>query len=168
MESGAVETTTDESSQLCQACGLCCSGLLFGHVELHGDEVGWAEARRLPIVRTSGDESGKVVLPQPCACLTSSGACAEYDDRPGDCRRYVCALLANVRAKGTTLATALERVAGARKIAADLRAKLPADEKVPVSRLWSLAERAGNGVTKDPDALLQVIGLERYIAKYFR
>jgi Fe-S-cluster containining protein len=77
---------------LCQSCGLCCDGSLFGRVDLEPDEIEPARKHRLRIVG-----SGKA-FEQPCAALAKSGEgtgerrCSIYGERPRACRRFTCRL----------------------------------------------------------------------------
>jgi hypothetical protein len=76
---------------LCQSCGLCCDGSLFGRVRLEPSEVDSARRHRLPVVQNGGS------FEEPCTALVTQGAhhnCSIYVDRPESCRRFVCELYA--------------------------------------------------------------------------
>jgi Fe-S-cluster containining protein len=115
---------------LCQSCGLCCDGSLFGRVDLERDEVDTARRVRLRVV---GD--GKS-FEQPCSALapreaSSSGlrACGLYADRPLSCRRFVCRLYDRHTREGGPLEPRLDAVRRVRELVADLEARglTPAD-----------------------------------------
>jgi Fe-S-cluster containining protein len=78
-----------ELAILCQSCGLCCDGSLFGRVDLEPGEVESARRHRLPVV------AGGKAFEQPCSALLARGPgvhCSIYDERPASCRRFVCRL----------------------------------------------------------------------------
>jgi hypothetical protein len=106
---------------LCQACGLCCDGSLFGRVDLEPDEVDAARRRRLRVL--SSEES----FEQPCAALaiTASGVgrrCSIYEERPLSCRRFACRLYDRHRREGGPIEPRLEVVRRVRLLAASLEA----------------------------------------------
>jgi Fe-S-cluster containining protein len=114
---------------LCQSCGLCCDGSLFGRVGLEPEEVELARRRRLRVLpRAEGFE-------QPCAALASPGPrlgerrCSIYDDRPLACRRFVCRLLDRHRREGGAIEGRLSVVRRVRSLVASLEASglTPAD-----------------------------------------
>jgi Fe-S-cluster containining protein len=109
---------------LCQSCGMCCDGSLFGRVDLEPTEV---EAARRVRLRVLGD--GKS-FEQPCSALVpleprSAGrrACGVYADRPASCRRFVCRLFDRYRREGGPLEPRLEAVRRVRELVADLEAR---------------------------------------------
>jgi hypothetical protein len=76
---------------LCQSCGLCCDGSLFGRVRLESSEVDSARRHRLLVVA-----NGKS-FEQPCTALAKRDThhhCSIYAERPESCRRFVCELYA--------------------------------------------------------------------------
>ena len=80
--------STEEASQLCRSCGLCCNGVLHGFVNLVPAEVGRIKHLGLAPKRIKGNWA----FPQPCPCFADTG-CTIYADRPSVCRRYRCKLL---------------------------------------------------------------------------
>lgn len=74
-------------STLCQTCGMCCDGTIFGSVPL-GD--GPSPLPGLEVLR-----QGVRALPQPCQALEGT-RCSRYEDRPEACRRFICLLAAAV------------------------------------------------------------------------
>jgi hypothetical protein len=104
------------AEEVCLACGLCCSGALFGHV-LVTPEEGARLGRRLPILE------GRFL--QPCAAHEADGRCAVYEERPWRCREFACLVLRDVRAGWLPEGDAAALVAQARALAASLRARTP-------------------------------------------
>jgi Fe-S-cluster containining protein len=114
-------------SSLCQACGLCCDGSLFGRVGLEPDEVEGARKRRLHVVR------GAASFEQPCSALAvdadgdgESRRCSIYDDRPLSCRRFVCRLHEKYRREGGAIDAPLAVVRRVRELLASLASLDPA------------------------------------------
>lgn len=100
---------------LCQACGLCCNGVLFRDVQLAPErERSTLTGAGLPV----RDLKRKCVLPQPCAALGNDLRCAIYAQRPEQCRRFECLLYQSVAANQTPPASALQIIASARRAAA--------------------------------------------------
>jgi Fe-S-cluster containining protein len=88
-----------ELTALCQSCGLCCDGSLFGRVRLEPGEVEPARRHRLLVVANARS------FEEPCTALVKRDArhhCSIYAERPESCRRFVCALYAgHVREPGS-------------------------------------------------------------------
>jgi Fe-S-cluster containining protein len=108
---------------LCQSCGLCCDGSLFGRVTLQPEEVVVAKKSRLRVIST-----GKG-FEQPCSALvrTTPGAgehvaCSIYDERPLACRRFVCRLHDRFRREGGPIEPRLAAVFRVRQLLAMLEA----------------------------------------------
>lgn len=126
--------------ELCVACGLCCSGALFGHVSLTEDDAARL-SRRLPVLGRR--------LVQPCPAHAEDGRCTIYEDRPADCERYACGVLERVRAGSMTAGEAATLVARARELAAAVRRAVPGsgplwpdvDRFVEDSAEWRRAHR---------------------------
>jgi uncharacterized protein len=117
---------TDLAS-LCQSCGLCCDGSLFGLVVLAPEEVEPARRRRLPLVA-----SGRG-FEQPCAALDAEvdgrRTCSIYAERPLSCRKFSCRLHDRHRREGGPLAPRLAAVRRVRELlrALDASGMKPAD-----------------------------------------
>jgi len=140
------EDATDAG--ICGACGLCCDGLLFSHVEVTLEEEPAMRRHRLPLF-----EQGAVrAFAQPCAAHHGDH-CAAYADRPEPCADYRCNLLRCVDAGETGRAQALSRVAEARALVDGLRALVrPAsDDGAPPRNLWDAlaAQIAADGPPAD-------------------
>lgn len=107
-------TGPQPGAALCRACGLCCDGSLFRAVELGADDS-------LPGAATLQDQ-----LPQPCA-FHSAGACNIYASRPGQCRAFVCRVLAAVQAGERDIGWARARIEAMRHLLAGLGDVLPGE-----------------------------------------
>jgi len=118
--------------QLCQACALCCNGVLFKDVELqaHDDPIR-LEAARLTLQRTPG----KTLLPQPCDALCEDRSCAIYASRPSRCRDFDCHLLQETGAGRLPLDSALRTVGQAARKAERVRTLLARLESTPRTHL---------------------------------
>jgi hypothetical protein len=102
---------------LCPACALCCDGALFRDVELQaGDDAG--ELRRLGLPLAS--RGGTTRLRQPCAALEGC-RCRLYEQRPGLCRQFDCALLKAVQAGRLSVERALRHIQQTRRLADRVR-----------------------------------------------
>jgi Fe-S-cluster containining protein len=120
-EAKAAESATEADLEvLCQSCGLCCDGSLFGRVDLQPEEVESARRRRLRVLPSvKGFE-------EPCTALASSGPglvdrrCSIYDERPLSCRRFVCRLYDRYRRKGGLIEEQLAVVRRVRLLVATL------------------------------------------------
>jgi Fe-S-cluster containining protein len=116
-DSGAVE---GDLALLCQSCGMCCDGSLFGRVDLEPEEVETARRHRLRVLPEAR------AFEQPCAALASSGPglatrrCSMYDERPASCRRFACRLYDRHRQEGGPIEERLRVVRRVRDLAASL------------------------------------------------
>jgi hypothetical protein len=120
---------------LCQACGLCCDGSLFGRAALEPGERAAALKNRLRVLDNgSGFE-------QPCSALapvesahSARRYCAVYDERPLSCRRFTCRLYERHRREGGPLDLRLEAVRRVRQLLSELDASgyRPGDLERPV------------------------------------
>ena len=118
------KTVDADLAILCQSCGLCCDGSLFGKVPLDREEVGLARRHRLRVV----DNGTR--FEQPCIALSprdgSSGqerVCSIYDERPRSCRSFVCRLYDRHRREGGPLGPRLIAARRVRELVAELEAQ---------------------------------------------
>lgn len=132
---------------VCQACGLCCSGALFTDVDLQMPEADRLRTHdpKAPIrVSPSENEipenrisaanakvvpsqtvSPKVGMDQPCRFLVGS-RCSVYEDRPSKCQKFDCTLVGKIENAEISARDALSLVAVARQHVAQLDAGIPA------------------------------------------
>ncbi|MEO8799265.1 MAG: YkgJ family cysteine cluster protein, partial [Polyangiaceae bacterium] len=101
---------------LCQSCGLCCDGSLFGRARLAPDEVGSARKHRLRVVASEGS------FEQPCSALVDR-ACMIYDARPRACHAFTCRLYERHVREGGPLEARTAIVARVRALFAELEAR---------------------------------------------
>lgn len=114
----------ESADQLCLACGLCCDGTLFHHVQLlPGDDAGKLKALGLP-VKTPRARTPVARFPQPCAALCADRTCRIYADRPKQCRSFECGVLKDLQAGRLAAAPALRLVKQARGDADKIRGLL--------------------------------------------
>jgi hypothetical protein len=112
----------EELATLCQSCGLCCDGSLFGRVPLATEEALAARQRHLRVLANG------TAFEQPCTALASpNGAderrvCSVYRDRPRACRGFVCRLHERHRREGGPLEPRIATVRRVRQLIADVRA----------------------------------------------
>jgi uncharacterized protein len=106
---------------LCQSCGMCCDGSLFGVARLEPDEVSGARKNRLPVLDS---ERG---FHQPCPALAPVGdtgegqrGCSIYEERPRACRSFTCRLLARFAREGGPLEPRMAAVRRVRELVAFL------------------------------------------------
>lgn len=106
------EPVPTDGARLCGACGMCCDGTLFDHVDIAPENATELAAAGVRV------EIGRSRLPQPCSAHRPSsgadGACTVYDIRPQPCRSFRCLALRRVGAGELPLEDALAQVAEAR------------------------------------------------------
>jgi len=117
-----IEPGQSQATALCMACGLCCTGHLFNWVRLKPSELDPIEGLGVPVMRSDPTERG-FSLP----CPLWNGACSIHDSPayPRACKAYRCKLLKAAAAGAEVLPAALETVARARAMIAELEAYLP-------------------------------------------
>ena len=123
-----------DASRLCQECGLCCSGAIFGRVEL-------AEQDDPERIRKLGDfivesEVGPQ-MPLPCKAFVTK--CTIYEDRPHCCRMFECRLRVRVKEAFLPIKDALEVVEQTREMIDEIHRRL--EEIGEHNRHWPLITR---------------------------
>jgi len=107
--------------QLCLACGLCCDGTLFDHVQLAAsDDAKKLKALGLPVV-VSRSSTPVTRFVQPCAALCADRSCRLYTDRPLQCRDFECGVYKDAKADRISFAAAQRLVKQARRQAERIR-----------------------------------------------
>ena len=104
-------------SDLCLACGLCCNGVLFDQGVLLPTEFNLAHEIGLTIL--AGDDNEMPTFRMPCPCF-QQGRCSTYRKRPEACGRYRCDLLQALKTQEIDLDAALEQVAQAKALIAEI------------------------------------------------
>lgn len=106
-----------DASGLCLACGLCCNGTLFSKVRLGtGDDADRLRELGFPVNNDPSPE-----FAQPCLALGADCCCRIYGERPGQCRKFECALLTRVSAGKQSTEQALSLILSARSQAQTVR-----------------------------------------------
>lgn len=99
-------TVSDTASQqsICQACGICCDGTLFGQADIDssGPDPSWPAE----VIRSVSD--GKK-LPQPCPAYQKQ-LCVIYSSRPKICVDFSCILLKEYSSGTISLQEALSTI----------------------------------------------------------
>ena len=156
-------------SALCQACGLCCQGQLYGWVKLLPHEVALAESWPVEMIRHEAASGFK----QPCGCFREQ-RCTVYAERPQTCVNYRCRLLLGLGQGEISQAMALGRVAQARGLFDKLQRQLP---PTTGKRIWeriidrwdlpAFRSLLASGEI-DSDTLMTILALDVLLTKYFR
>jgi Fe-S-cluster containining protein len=129
----------DSGEQLCLACGLCCDGSLFDHVQLGaGDDAKKLKALGLP-VSVARTKTAITHFRQPCVALCADRSCRVYADRPGQCRSFECGVFKDAQAGRIKSTAALKLVKQARQRVEKVRRLLRALGDIDETR--SLNER---------------------------
>ena len=138
---------------LCQACGLCCNGVMFHTVRLQpADSAKELAALGLKLKRKKGAH----YILQPCPAWQDS-QCSIYAARPERCRLFECRQLQRVATGETTEAAALEKIRDVQSRVAHLEALLAragrTDAKKPLTKRCEKILAEPLDATSDPDAL---------------
>lgn len=105
------------ASRLCEACGMCCNGVMFfGAVLQPGDDPRALAALGLRIKK----QGGVPHLLQPCSAH-QNGGCTVYNHRPVRCRVFVCRQLMDLASGATTEPRALEKIREAGELVTQIR-----------------------------------------------
>lgn len=127
-----------QSGELCQACGVCCTGAFFSHVNVAEKEV--ARLNGTSITTYTGKKD-KPVFDQPCPALSGT-SCSIYDKRPGSCRSFLCALTRKVLNGQVDFDTAIATVTELKAITEWLRTNAPTDMLESIERSPSQPQSA--------------------------
>lgn len=146
--------------ELCNVCGHCCNGVLYGEVPVESQEVE-------PLVQLGLTIRGKGpphAFAQPCACHRDSRRTI-YENRPQTCATYTRRVLKRYLAADTTLSESVAAVERVNAIVARLRTKVPGGALEDVGRrLRSLADPAEDEIEwrrRNAEALLDLMSLRQ-------
>ena len=116
------EVRESQANILCKACGLCCTGHLFGWTKLKSIELNSMEELGVQVLRSSPSQRG---FNQPCPLW--QGQCTIYQSPhyPHFCRTYKCKLLKKLLDETTPLMEALDSIQQAKEIIRGVEALLP-------------------------------------------
>jgi hypothetical protein len=159
-------STSFDPSDLCTACGLCCSGAVFDFGPLAPEEVEQARGCGMAVL-DAGDEFGFAL---PCPALDGA-FCTAYANRPATCRNYRCQLLRAAEAGEVAVEDALGIIASAREAAALVTAQLPKGESITDARRRRRKAAVSDGAAMmiAPPGLMMALGmLDLVIDQHFR
>ena len=158
-----------DGTPLCIDCGLCCNGVLYGHVDVPNDEVDELVALGFAIHR----DTERPTFQQPCPMLRGT-LCSVYADRPSTCRKYRCALLTRYQNEELSLEESISIVAKAKELVREVNEGLPANATLRTLRNERSANFAGIESVAENDRAqftrrhLRLAMLERFLDRYFR
>ncbi len=111
-------------SELCQACGLCCQGILFdyGHVFTHEIEQNTEHWQRAGVDWYEVD--GEFRFRLPCLAHDRDGRCSCYAVRPQVCAGFHCRLLMRHQSGELPATEALRIIDRMARLCAGLRQQL--------------------------------------------
>jgi hypothetical protein len=114
------------ASDLCKACGLCCTGHLFVWGKLKSTEIQSAKDLGLHVLGSEPNDRG---FSQPCSLW--DGECTIYTSAhyPHFCSLYKCKLLKELMDESITLPGALLVVQDAKEMIEEVESELPASSK---------------------------------------
>ena len=159
---------------ICGACGLCCDGSFFGHVEVTSAEEPALRRHVLPLF----PQGSVLAFAQPCAAHCGDH-CGAYADRPQPCVDYRCTLLRRLDAGEVGRPEALARIAEARALVTGLRTLAgPArDGRAASQSLWAIVDSrvAADGAVDTPTwrrahqtFLLEIVAVTTFLRRYFQ
>ena len=170
--------SAQQSTELCVACGVCCTGSLFSHVIVSEKE---AAVLKNTVIKTHINKKGKIVFDQPCPALSGT-SCSIYEKRPGSCRAFLCKLTRNVLNGETQLDSALETVAELKAVSAWLIENTPVDMIKPQANpstqqpqsidgalsAWQKLKNEGGDITEEAVRTNSLGLLQVLMGLYFR
>ena len=116
----ASRPTPASGQDLCKACGLCCTGVWFSHVNLESAEFELARNAGMQVQMVEGQPRAY----QPCS-LHRHGQCSAYHSwRPAACGEFRCRLLDHFTTGQIGFEQALGHVNAARGMAERIRAEV--------------------------------------------
>jgi len=150
-----------EATELCKACGLCCTGHLFSWVRLKAVELTPLEKLGLNVIRSDPRQRG---FTQPCPMW--NGICTIYQSNhyPRGCDSYKCKLLRELLDESVVLPKALRTVKQAMKMIREVEALLPAAPNVSFRERLIAQVEHGNA---DADFQQKSNSLLAFFDKYF-
>lgn len=92
----------NEGQKLCVSCSMCCSGTLFGNLQITEEE-----RERLGPRADYFYKEDKLCLRLGCKLIGSNGVCQAFETRPSGCGEYQCALLKKLNRREIDLERAL-------------------------------------------------------------
>lgn len=152
--------SADQETRLCEACGLCCLGVLHSAAQLQPEEL--PRARGLGL--TVWEQPTGSVFSLPCPLYRDHG-CTIYPQRPHVCGAYACLLLRRLRAAEVSFAVALPLAVSARAQYEQIMSRLPEGATAP-ERFWELTLPVSN-LAPSQDMLLDLVTLDVTCRRHF-
>ncbi|NUM45085.1 MAG: YkgJ family cysteine cluster protein [Anaerolineales bacterium] len=118
-----MDETQEALTQLCKACGLCCTGRLFIWAKLRPAELDPAEALGMTVFRSDPTQRG---FGHPCPLWQGQCTIYETPHYPKVCRAYTCNVFDEVQAQKIPLTRALTIIEEAKILFREVEALLPA------------------------------------------
>ena len=158
-------TRSSVSERLCNACGLCCNGVMFHTVRLQpNDAAPELVALGLKLKRKRRQDW----ILQPCPAY-HDGQCSIYAQRPERCRRFECRQLQQVETGEITEEVALEKIRDVQRRAAQLDTLSRRDDgglrKGPLSKRCETALAEWFDATTHPELVVPREELARGLAE---
>lgn len=151
----------NRSSELCTACGICCSGAIFNYARIEADEDSDTYAR---ILKIEPDEQGWR-FDLPCIALCGT-ACSTYAVRPRICGDYKCQVLTRLEQGELGFDEAAGFVSEARAAVDRVTACLRPDENLATARTrWRSMD---DNWRENPQFHLQMTALNLLLDREFR
>ncbi|MBB4612566.1 hypothetical protein [Novosphingobium taihuense] len=154
-------------SRLCLSCGLCCDGTLYEDAKIRDDEVASVEGIGL---KTGRNAEGHATFLFACHYLDGA-CCTRYDQwRPSVCGKYFCRLQEKVRRNELAEDQAFDKIATARRLAADVKKALPTGMPIFEARhhFARLAARQPDLTPEEARFVVKMFVLERFLDAEFR
>jgi Fe-S-cluster containining protein len=161
MPSGAPDTVSNHTrsgSDLCLACGLCCTGALHARVTVQAEHVELVRHLGLTVEKIDGPEFG---FRQPCP-LYQRDRCSAYPHHPPACQEYRCALLRKYEDGRVTLEDGLTIIRTAKELLAG---------GGELAQCWDNEHGLrGSGALRQANAelVLRAVALDVHFQKHFR
>lgn len=111
----------EDSSNICLACGICCTGTFIGFVQLEGNE----KSDLKDLLDIEG-EFGDGFFFQPC--VKYCDGCTIYSQRPKQCRTFKCGLLESVERKELEFDSAVEIIQVVKQKRAEIEKRIAVQE----------------------------------------
>ena len=153
-----------DGGDVCTACGICCDGTLFTHVEVEPDEV--ERSRKAGVAVFVHKNEHRFSLPCVQLCGTR---CGVYEDRPKRCRTFECTTLRAAQSGEIDLAEALKRVSQVRAALQRVKPELlPGETYYDARKRFHKSLAPDAEVTVPPMFRLHMGALALLLDKYFR
>jgi Fe-S-cluster containining protein len=135
------DLVSTRAEQLCEHCGICCTGAVLSGGRLEPSELAFAERHRLRVVQTQKGPA----FAHPCPLLVDN-SCSVHEERPKTCRVFRCRLLRLLESGDLTEAQASERISELQRRISAIESALEPDTR---NALWWAAGLLGDPETSE-------------------